>query len=119
MLALLVAAGLGAGYVESVTRADSAPRLRELQRLHDELHGRLEAGVGRDPIAARAFADTGEIIIAVRASLIEDLTARVARQYLAAGDPRPDGVRGARGGNAPQAHVRSAARRSASGRSRS
>ena len=40
------------------------------------------AAVGHDPIAARAFADTGEIIIAVRASLIEDLTARVARQYL-------------------------------------
>jgi len=81
-LVLLVAAGVAAGYVESVTRADTAPRRRELQRLHDELKGRLAAGVGRDPIAARAQADTGEVIIAVRAQLIEDLTARVARQYL-------------------------------------
>jgi hypothetical protein len=81
-LALLLAAGLGAGYLESVTRADSAPRVRELQRLHDDLHRRLEAGVRRDPIAVRVFADTGQIILAVRASLIEDLTARVARQYL-------------------------------------
>ncbi len=81
-LALLVAAGLAAGYVESLTRGDSAARVLELRRLHDELHGRLEAGVGRDPIAARAFADPGQIAIAVRAGLIEDLTARVARQYL-------------------------------------
>ena len=81
-LALLVAAGLGAGYVESVTRADSASRLRELRRLHDELHVRLEGSVGRDPIAASAFADSGQIVIAVRARLIEDLTARAARQYL-------------------------------------
>jgi hypothetical protein len=81
-LALLVAAGLGAGYVESVTRADAAPRRRELQRLHDELHGRLDAGVGRDPTVARALADSGEIIIAVRSQLVEDLTTRVARQYL-------------------------------------
>lgn len=81
-LALLVAACVGAGYLESVTRADTAPRRRELHRLHDELRGRLAAGVGRDPIAARAQAEKGEIIIAVRARLIEELTARVARQYL-------------------------------------
>jgi hypothetical protein len=81
-LALLVAAGLGAGYVESVTRADTAPPRQELLRLRDELHGRLAAGVGRDPIVTRALADPGEIIIAVRAQLVEDLTARVARQYL-------------------------------------
>jgi hypothetical protein len=55
---------------------------QELLRLHDELHGRLAAGVGRDPIVTRALADPGEIIIAVRAELVEGLTARVARQYL-------------------------------------
>jgi hypothetical protein len=82
ILALLVAAGLGAGYVESVTRADSGSRLRELRRLHDALHVRLEGGVGRDPVAARAFADSGQILIVVRARAIEDLTARAARQYL-------------------------------------
>jgi hypothetical protein len=81
-LALLVAAGLGVGYVESVIHADEAPRRRELQHLHDELHGRLEAGAGRDPTVARALADSGEIIIAVRAQLVEDLTTRVAAQYL-------------------------------------
>ena len=81
-LALLVAVGAGAGYVESVTHAAPASRLRELQRLHDELHARLEAGVGCDPIAVRALADPGRIVIAVRAGVIEDLTARVAHQYL-------------------------------------
>ncbi len=81
-LALLVAAGLGAGYVESVIRADSASRLRELRRLNDELQGRLAGAVSRDPIAVSAFADSGQLVIAVRSSLIEDLTARVARQYL-------------------------------------
>jgi hypothetical protein len=81
-LALLVAAGLGAGHVASTTRADSSSRLRELQRLHDVLHGRLEEGVRRDPVAARALADPGQLVIAVRSSLIEDLAARVARQYL-------------------------------------
>jgi hypothetical protein len=81
-LVILVAAGLGAGYLESVTRADSASRLRELRRVYDDLHGRLERSVGRDPIAARAAADPGQIVIVVRSGLIEDLTARVARQYL-------------------------------------
>jgi len=81
-LALLVAAGLAAGYVESLTRADPAPRLRDLRRQHNELRGRLVAGVARDPIAAHVLADSGQIVIAVRAELIEELTARVARQYL-------------------------------------
>jgi len=81
-LALLVAAGLGAGYAASMSRADSASRLRELQRLHDTLHDRLEEGVRRDPVAARALADPGQLVIVVRSSLIEDLAARVARQYL-------------------------------------
>jgi hypothetical protein len=81
-LAVLVVAGLGAGYTESVIRADSASRLRELRRLHDELHDRLDGHVARDPIAARALADGGQVVIAVRAGLVEELTARVARQYL-------------------------------------
>jgi hypothetical protein len=81
-LVLLVAVGVGAGYVESVTHAAPASRLRELQRIHDELHARLETGVGCDPIAVRALADPGRIVIAVRAGVIEDLTARVAHQYL-------------------------------------
>jgi hypothetical protein len=38
--------------------------------------------VARDPIAVRAFGDSGQIVIAVRAGLIEELTARAARQYL-------------------------------------
>jgi hypothetical protein len=81
-IALLVAGGLSAGYIENVTRADSAPRLQALQHLHDQLHTRLEDAVGRDPIAAHVFADPGQLVIAVRAGLIEDLTARIARQYL-------------------------------------
>ena len=81
-LALLVAVGLGAGYVESLVRAGSASRLAELRRVNDELQVRLAGAVARDPIAVNAFADSGQLVIAVRSSLIEDLTARVARQYL-------------------------------------
>ena len=53
-LALLVAAGLAGGYAVSLSRGDSASRLRELRSLHDALHARLEQGVRRDPVAARA-----------------------------------------------------------------
>ena len=81
-LALLVAAGLGAGYAVSLSRADSVSRLRELRRLHDALHDRLAEGVRRDPVAARVQADPGQLVIVVRSSLIEELSARVARQYL-------------------------------------
>ena len=81
-LAWLVAAGVCAGYLDSATRADSAPRLQALQREHDELHARLERAVSRDPIAAHVFADPGQLIVAVRAGFVEDLTARVVRQYL-------------------------------------
>jgi hypothetical protein len=81
-IALLVAAGLGAGYIQNVIRADSAPRLQALQHVHDQLHARLEEAVGRDPIAAHVFADRGQLVVAIRAGLIEDLTARIARQYL-------------------------------------
>jgi len=81
-VAVLVLVGLGAGYAESVIRADSASRLRDLRRLHAELHARLDEQVARDPIAARALDDAGQIVIAVRADLIEALTTRAAHQYL-------------------------------------
>ena len=46
------------------------------------MQARLERSVASDPIAVRALDDPGQILIAVKAGLIEDLTARIAGQYL-------------------------------------
>jgi hypothetical protein len=81
-LVLLAVAGLSAGYVDSRRRTDPGLRGEALQSAHDQLHARLASGIERDPVAARASADPGQIVIAVRSALVEDLTARTARQYL-------------------------------------
>ncbi len=60
----------------------SAPTLAELRATHERLHGRLQELVGRDAIATRAFADPGQIVVAMRSEWVEGLMARVARQYL-------------------------------------
>ncbi|HEY6548588.1 MAG TPA: hypothetical protein VI589_11810 [Vicinamibacteria bacterium] len=60
----------------------SAPTLAELRATHERLHGRFQELVGRDAIATRAFADPGQIVVAMRAKWVEELMARVARQYL-------------------------------------
>lgn len=82
LLVLLAVAGLAGGYIESCTRARSGARVHALRLRHGALHERLQRGLGRDPVATRALADRGQIVIAVRTVLIEELTARVAQQYL-------------------------------------
>lgn len=81
-LVLLAVAGLSAGYLDSRRRADSGLRGPALQSVYDQLRARLASGVERDPVAARAKADPGQIVIAVRSGVVADLTARTARQYL-------------------------------------
>lgn len=81
-LVLLALAGLCAGYVDARRRADPVLRGGALQSAHDQLRARLASAVERDPVAARASADPGQIVIAVRSGLVEKLAARTARRYL-------------------------------------
>jgi hypothetical protein len=46
------------------------------------LHERLQEAVGRDAIASRAFADSAQIVVAIRSKWVEKQMARVATQYL-------------------------------------
>jgi hypothetical protein len=62
--------------------APAAARLQVLRETHDRLHGRLEAAVSRDAVTTRAFEDKGQVIVAVRSPLIQDVAAGIAAAYL-------------------------------------
>jgi len=59
-----------------------AARLASLRRIYDDLHGRLEQAVAQDPLAKRVFADRGQVVVAIRSGLIEELAGTVAQRYL-------------------------------------
>ena len=59
-----------------------AARLASLRRSYDDLHGRLEKAVAQDPFAQRVFADRGQVVVAIRSGLIEELAGTVAQRYL-------------------------------------
>jgi hypothetical protein len=60
----------------------AALRMRSLREANEKLHERLEAAVGSDPVTARAFADDGQLIVAVRSPLLSEVAARIAASYL-------------------------------------
>jgi hypothetical protein len=59
-----------------------AARLASLRKIYDDLHGRLEKAVAQDPLAQRVFADRGQVVVAIRSGLIEELAGTVAQRYL-------------------------------------
>jgi hypothetical protein len=59
-----------------------AARLASLRTIYDDLHGRLEKAVAQDPLAQRVFADRGQVVVAIRSGLIEELAGTVTQRYL-------------------------------------
>jgi hypothetical protein len=53
-----------------------------LQNTHDRLHERLEKATATEPLVASAYAARGQVVLAMRAGLLEELAANVARRYL-------------------------------------
>jgi hypothetical protein len=53
-----------------------------LKEAYDHLHERLEKAAATEPLVAAAFADRGQVVLAIRSGLIEELAGNVARRYL-------------------------------------
>jgi hypothetical protein len=61
---------------------DDPDRLASLKHDYDRLHERLEKATATEPLVASAFADPGQVVLAIRSGLIEELAGNVARRYL-------------------------------------
>lgn len=82
----LAAIFFGAGAL-ACSRGENVPdatrgRVAELQRAHEAFHDSLDALVAGDTLIAEAVADSGEVVLAIRASLVEDLIHEVTASYL-------------------------------------
>jgi hypothetical protein len=62
-------------------QADPA-RVALLENVNGHLHERLEKEAAADPLVAAAVAHRGQIVLAMRSGLIEELAGTVARSYL-------------------------------------
>lgn len=60
----------------------SNPHLEELRRTHASLHETLEGLVAGDSLLEQAAADSGEVVLALRETLMEGLIHEVTRRYL-------------------------------------
>lgn len=69
------------GCAKQVPRDDPA-RMALLKETYDHLHERLEKAAASEPLVASAFADRGQVVLAIRSGLIEVLAGNVARRYL-------------------------------------
>jgi hypothetical protein len=56
--------------------------MASLEREYDRLRERLEKAAATEPLVASAFADPGQVVLAIRSGLIEELAGNVARRYL-------------------------------------
>jgi hypothetical protein len=81
-LTLLSLAAVLPGCAPNADTRKDAPALAELRATHQRLHARLQEAMARDAIATRAFAEPGQIVVAMRSEWIEQFMARVARGYL-------------------------------------
>lgn len=61
---------------------DDAARMAALRNTYEQLHARLEKAAVGEPLVASAFADRGQVVLAIRSGLIEELAGNVARRYL-------------------------------------
>jgi len=61
---------------------DSATRMARLKASYDHLHDRLEKAAATEPLVSSAFATRGQVVVAIRSGLIEELAGNVARRYL-------------------------------------
>lgn len=61
---------------------DDAARAAALKNTYEQLHARLEKAALGEPLVASAFADRGQVALAIRSGLVEELAGNVARRYL-------------------------------------
>jgi len=80
-LLLAVTAVAFAGCATKAPQDDPA-RMALLKEAYDHLHERLEKAAATEPLVAAAFADRGQVVLAIRSGLIEELAGNVARRYL-------------------------------------
>jgi hypothetical protein len=57
-------------------------RIEKLKMEYRDLHRRFEKAVASEPLVASAFSDRGQVVLAIRSGLIEDLAGNVASRYL-------------------------------------
>jgi hypothetical protein len=62
-------------------RHDDPVRMK-LKDTYAQLHQQLEKAAVSEPLVALAFADHGQVVLAIRSGLIEELAGNVARRYL-------------------------------------
>jgi hypothetical protein len=70
-----------AGCGTKAPREDRA-RMALLEETYDRLHARLEKAAATEPLVASALDDRGQVVLAIRARLIEEIAGTVARRYL-------------------------------------
>lgn len=80
-VASLVVVLAGPGCSDRPPATTDALRLQGLRASHQRLHRQLETVLAQYPVATRAFADPGQIVVAIHSRWIEALMTRVARQY--------------------------------------
>ena len=81
LLALALVAVALAGCATKAPQDDPA-RMALLKEAYDRLHERLEKAAATEPLLASAFADRGQVVVAIRSGLMEELAGNVARRYL-------------------------------------
>jgi hypothetical protein len=64
------------------TPRDDPVRMASLKATYDQLHQRLEKAAAGEPLVAAAIADRGQVVLAMRSGLIEELAGTMARRYL-------------------------------------
>jgi hypothetical protein len=57
-------------------------RIEKLQSEYADLHKRFEKAVASEPLVASAFEGHGQVVLAIRSGLIEELAGHVASRYL-------------------------------------
>jgi hypothetical protein len=61
---------------------DDSARMASLKETYDRLHEHFEKATAKEPLVASAFAARGQLVLAIRSGLIEELAGNVARRYL-------------------------------------
>jgi hypothetical protein len=78
--ALVVAVALGGCTAPPLQ--DDVARIALLKASYENLHARLEKAAAHEPLVAAAVGSRGEVVLGIRAGLIEELAGNVARRYL-------------------------------------
>ncbi len=61
---------------------DAPKRIEKLRAEYGELHKRFEKAAASEPLVGSAFEGRGEVVLAIRSGLIEELAGNVASRYL-------------------------------------